>query len=154
MSVQNKALRPEWESNTSTYDTNIMLIPYILTISVPVVFMARYVMILRGARSLRGALEGVGPENRDYFGPWNGTSEASAIWAQKSRNNEVHNEVLVRNVIHYVPVLLPSHHLQVHNIFHNVPVTHLPPPPTNSPSSGHLRNQQRRIKYIIWVSGT
>jgi hypothetical protein len=25
----------------------------------------------------------------------------------------VHNEVLVRNVIHYVPVLLPSHHLQV-----------------------------------------
>ena len=31
--------------------------------------------------------------------------------------------VLVRNVIHYVPVLLPSHDLSVHNIFHNVPVT-------------------------------
>jgi hypothetical protein len=31
--------------------------------------MARYVMILRGATSLRGALEGVGPENRDFFGP-------------------------------------------------------------------------------------
>ncbi len=46
--------------------------------------MARYVMILRGATSLRGALEGVGPENQDLFGPWNGTSEASAIWAQKS----------------------------------------------------------------------
>jgi hypothetical protein len=29
-------------------------------------------MILRGATSLRGALEGVGPENRDFFGPWNG----------------------------------------------------------------------------------
>ncbi len=29
---------------------------------VPVVFMARYVMILRGATSLRGALEGVGPK--------------------------------------------------------------------------------------------
>ncbi len=29
----------------------------------------------------------------------------------------VHNEVLVRNVIHYVPVLLPSHHLQVHIYF-------------------------------------
>ncbi len=42
-------------------------------------------MILRGATSLRGALEGVGPENRDIFGPWNGTSEASAIWAQKNR---------------------------------------------------------------------
>jgi hypothetical protein len=43
-------------------------------------------MILRGATSLRGALEGVGPENQDFFGPWNGTSEASAIWAQKSRD--------------------------------------------------------------------
>jgi hypothetical protein len=36
---------------------------YILTINVPVVFIARYVMVLRGATSLRGALEGVGPEN-------------------------------------------------------------------------------------------
>jgi hypothetical protein len=26
-------------------------------------------MILRGAKSLRGALEGVGPENQDFFGP-------------------------------------------------------------------------------------
>ncbi len=31
--------------------------------------MARYVMVLRGATSLRGALEGVGPENRDFLGP-------------------------------------------------------------------------------------
>ncbi len=38
-----------------------------ITIDVPVVFMARYVMILKGATSLRGALEGVGPENRDFF---------------------------------------------------------------------------------------
>jgi hypothetical protein len=45
--------------------------------NVPVVFMARYEMILRGATSLQGALEGVGPENRDFFGPF-------AIWAQKS----------------------------------------------------------------------
>jgi hypothetical protein len=36
-------------------------------------------MVLRVATSLGGALEGVGPENRDFFGPWNGTSEASAI---------------------------------------------------------------------------
>ncbi len=28
----------------------------------------------------------MGPENGDFFGPWNGTSEASAIWAQKSRD--------------------------------------------------------------------
>ncbi len=32
--------------------------------------MARYVMVLRSATSLRGALEGVGPENRDFFGPF------------------------------------------------------------------------------------
>ncbi len=57
-----------------------------ITINVPVVFMARYVMNLRGATSLRGALEGVGPENRDFFGPWNGTSKASAIWGQKIRD--------------------------------------------------------------------
>jgi hypothetical protein len=41
----------------------------VITINVPVVFMVRYVMVLRGATSLRGALEGVGPENRDFFGP-------------------------------------------------------------------------------------
>jgi hypothetical protein len=39
------------------------------TFNVPVVFMARYVMILGGATSLQGALEGVGPKNRDFFGP-------------------------------------------------------------------------------------
>ncbi len=41
----------------------------LLTINVPVVFMARYLMVLRGATSLRGAFEGVGPENPDFFGP-------------------------------------------------------------------------------------
>ncbi len=41
----------------------------IITINVPFVFMARYVMVLRGATSFRGALEGVGPENQDFFGP-------------------------------------------------------------------------------------
>jgi hypothetical protein len=41
----------------------------VITINVPVVFMARYIMVLRGATSLRGALEGVGTENRDFFGP-------------------------------------------------------------------------------------
>jgi hypothetical protein len=35
----------------------------IITINVPVVYMARYVTGLRRATSLRGALEGVGPEN-------------------------------------------------------------------------------------------
>jgi hypothetical protein len=41
----------------------------LITINVPVVFMARYVMVLRVATSLLGVLEGVGPENRDFFGP-------------------------------------------------------------------------------------
>ncbi len=58
----------------------------LITIYVPVVFMARYVMVLRRATSLGGALEGVGPENQDFFGPWNGMSEESAIWAPKSRD--------------------------------------------------------------------
>jgi hypothetical protein len=42
----------------------VCLFSYVLTINVTLVFMARYVMILRGATSLGGALEGVGPENR------------------------------------------------------------------------------------------
>jgi hypothetical protein len=40
-----------------------------LTINVPLVFMAPYIMVLRGATSSQGALEGVGPENPDFFGP-------------------------------------------------------------------------------------
>ncbi len=34
-----------------------------LTINVPVVFMAQYIMVLRSATALRGALEGVVAEN-------------------------------------------------------------------------------------------
>ncbi len=41
--------------------------------------MAPYVMVLRGATSLGGALEGVGPENR-----------ARASWAQKNRVMMLH----------------------------------------------------------------
>jgi hypothetical protein len=44
-------------------------LPHKITINVPVVFMAWYIMVLRGATSLLGALEGVGPENQDFFGP-------------------------------------------------------------------------------------
>ncbi len=45
------------------------ILPHILTINVPVVYMSQYKMVLRRATSLRGTLEGVGPENRDFFGP-------------------------------------------------------------------------------------
>jgi hypothetical protein len=58
----------------------------IITINVPIVFMARYVMVLRGATSLRGALEEVGPENQDFLGSNMATSEAGAILAQKNRD--------------------------------------------------------------------
>jgi hypothetical protein len=35
-----------------------------------------YLMVLRGATSLLGALEGVGPENLDFFGPkWQNKSD-------------------------------------------------------------------------------
>jgi hypothetical protein len=58
-------------------------------------------MVLRGATSLRGALEGVDPENRDFFGPWNGTSEASAIWAPKShKNNKYINSYILMHVLY------------------------------------------------------
>jgi hypothetical protein len=41
----------------------------ILTINVPVVYMARDVMILWRANPFRGTLDGAGPENRDFFDP-------------------------------------------------------------------------------------
>ena len=41
----------------------------LLTINVPVVYMVRDVMILMRAVPYQGPLEGVGPENRDFFGP-------------------------------------------------------------------------------------
>jgi hypothetical protein len=45
--------------------------------------MARYVLVLDRQDPLRGALEGVGPENRDFFGPEMATREASAISGPK-----------------------------------------------------------------------
>ncbi len=41
----------------------------IITINVPVVFMAQDVMILTRAISITRAFEGVGPENQNFFGP-------------------------------------------------------------------------------------
>ncbi len=48
-----------------------------VTINVPVVYLAAwYVMILLGEKSFLGPLEGVGPENWDFFGPWNGNERS------------------------------------------------------------------------------
>jgi hypothetical protein len=41
----------------------------LMTFNVPVVYMARDVMILMRENPYRGPLEGVGPENQDFFGP-------------------------------------------------------------------------------------
>jgi hypothetical protein len=52
----------------------------------------------------------------------------SGLPREKRRREE--REVLVHNVIHYVPVILPNHHLLANNVFHFVPITPPPPPPT------------------------
>jgi hypothetical protein len=44
-------------------------LPTTLTINVPVVYMAWDVMILMRKNPFQGLLEGVGPENQDFFGP-------------------------------------------------------------------------------------
>ncbi len=74
--IQMKGVLPwlvRWACRTGTRDLCSALAALVggveITINVPVVFMVRYVMILRGATSLLGALEGVGPENRDFLGP-------------------------------------------------------------------------------------
>ncbi len=65
-------------------------------------------------------------------------------------------QILVRNVIHYVPVLLPSHHLQVHKIFHYAPVT--PPPPHHQPffrifkkSTAPFKVHNMGLRYIKYI---
>jgi hypothetical protein len=47
---------------------------YILTINVPVVYMAQDVNILMRANPLQGPLEGMGPENQNSLGPENQNS--------------------------------------------------------------------------------
>ncbi len=42
-------------------------------------------MILMRATPLHGPLEGEGaPENRDFYGPWNGNERNESVWAQKA----------------------------------------------------------------------
>jgi hypothetical protein len=53
---------------------------YIININVPVVYVARDVLILMRATSIARAIGRVCPENRDFLDPELATSEASAIW--------------------------------------------------------------------------
>jgi hypothetical protein len=50
--------------------------------------MYRDVMILCGQHPFKGPLEGVGPENRDFFGPWNGNERSEyhlgTIWVDST----------------------------------------------------------------------
>jgi hypothetical protein len=57
---------PHTQQHTSTLHNSTQVHK---TTNVPVVFMVRHIMILRGATSLLEALEGVGPESLDFFGP-------------------------------------------------------------------------------------
>ncbi len=51
-------------------------------------------MILRRATSLRGALEGMGSENRDFFGPWNGNERSEChLGPKKSTSRMFQREV-------------------------------------------------------------
>jgi hypothetical protein len=72
------------KKQTRTHFRGISSNGFKLTINVPVVYMARNVMILMRENPFRGSLEGVGPENRDFLGPEMAMREASAIWTQKS----------------------------------------------------------------------
>ncbi len=45
-------------------------------------------MILMQKNPLRGPLEGVGPENRDFFGPWNGNERSECHLGPKSQSQK------------------------------------------------------------------
>jgi hypothetical protein len=61
-------------------------------------------------------------------------------------------QLLVRNVMHYVPVLLPKPHLVVHNVFHYVPLPHPPPHQpffrTFKKSTAPYKVHNMRLRYI------
>ncbi len=72
------------------YEVSLVLEAARKTIKVPVVYRARDLMILMRAPSITRAIgRGRGPEIRDSFCPLMATSEASAIWAQKSRTHSL-----------------------------------------------------------------
>ncbi len=59
--------------------------PFHITTNIHVVYMARYVIVLRRARSITSSIGRGGPWKLRIFGPEMAPSAASALWAQKSR---------------------------------------------------------------------
>ena len=58
-----------------------------VTINEPVDYMARGVMILMRGKDIMRQLEGAGPENRDFFGAWNGNERSELpLGPKKSRD--------------------------------------------------------------------
>ncbi len=57
-------------------------------------------MVFRGATSLLGALEGVGPENLDFFGPWNSTHPEKEVRGH-SPNSYIHVSVSDLHIYFY-----------------------------------------------------
>jgi hypothetical protein len=58
----------------------------VITINVPVVYMAQDVMTFMRENQFREPLAGVGPENRDFFGPSNGNERSEChLGPKKSR---------------------------------------------------------------------
>jgi hypothetical protein len=64
--------------------------------------MARYVMILRGATSLLGGLEGVGPENQDFWAlKWHERSEYHLGPKKSTPTSAPRNDVAPLKIITY-----------------------------------------------------
>ncbi len=71
-------------------------------------------MILMRENPFRGPLEGVGPENQDFFCGPVATREASAIWDQKNRGPTPSNGP--SNVVSRIKIIKSKRHIkkQVH----------------------------------------
>jgi hypothetical protein len=99
------------QSKTEVYTKYNDPLKEILTINVPVVFMARYIMVLRGATSLLGALEGVthvtlqGPKKSQFSGPTpsnapsNDVAHLKTIKYKRHKNNSYIGNFMYTSVV-------------------------------------------------------
>ncbi len=70
--------------------------------NVPLVYMARDVRILIRADLLQEPIEGVGPENQDFFGNWHGNEQSGChlMWPKK---------VKITHILHLYKFILGDH---------------------------------------------